>query len=66
MDNAINFRTVTFLSRVAPVVATVFVSLQQSDITTEENPSHFAMVVALGVGTVTRSSRLSSRHSSRA
>ena len=50
MGDAINFKTVTFLTRIAPVVVPGFTSSPQSDLATEENASHFALVVALVCG----------------
>ena len=55
-----NFKTVAFLLRIVPVVARVFVSPPQSELAAEENAS---LGPRLGVWTVTRFGRLSSRHS---
>ena len=58
MGNAINFKTVTFFKRVAPVVTPVFASLPQSNLATEENVSHFALVVACGLSDGFRTCRV--------
>ena len=61
MGNARNFKTGTFLSSVAPVLA----SLYHNDLAKEENASDFALVVALACGQSRLFKRLSSRHSLR-